>query len=117
VVFGLGVATVLTLVLTPSLLALRVWFWTILGWMARAMARLGARRLSQRAQDWSLARAARRTRHPEILWEEPPQPAFVLDLPEDETPEAETPATPPESGPDGPPEDDGDSDTPLRAAE
>ena len=120
VVFGLGVATVLTLVLTPSLLALRVWFWTILGWMARAMARLGARRLSQRAQDWSLARAARRTRHPEILWEEPPQPAFVLDLPEDESPEAETPASPPETGPDGPdgpPEDDGDSDTPLRAAE
>jgi multidrug efflux pump len=35
VVFGLGIATVLTLVFTPSLLALRVWFWTILGWIAR----------------------------------------------------------------------------------
>ena len=40
VVFGLGVATVLTLVVTPSLLALRVWFWTYVTWVARLLARL-----------------------------------------------------------------------------
>ena len=39
VVFGLGVATVLTLVVTPSLLALRVWWGTILGWIARGLSR------------------------------------------------------------------------------
>ena len=60
-VFGLGIATVLTLVFTPSLLALRIWFTTILSWIGRALARLGAQRMSRRAEDWSLARAARRT--------------------------------------------------------
>ena len=93
VVFGLGVATVLTLIFTPSMLALRVWAATIVSWLARALGRLGARRASQRAQDWALARAARHTRHPEILWEEPPAPAIMLaqpaaddtDAPDDET--------------------------------
>ncbi|WP_420398069.1 efflux RND transporter permease subunit [Nioella sp.] len=107
VVFGLGVATVLTLVLTPSLLALRVWFWTILSWVARAIGRLGARGVSQRAQDWALARAARRTRHPEILWEEPPQPVFIIEAPE----EAPAPENPPQE------EEDASTDAPLRAAE
>jgi len=79
VVFGLGIATVLTLVFTPSLLALRVWFNTILGWIARALGRLGARRASRRAQDWALARAARRAPPPVILWEEPPAPAVLPD--------------------------------------
>jgi multidrug efflux pump len=57
VVFGLGIATVLTLMLTPSLLALRVWSGTILSWIARALARMGAARASRTAQDWALARA------------------------------------------------------------
>jgi multidrug efflux pump len=43
VVFGLGIATVLTLIFTPSLLALRVWSGTIVGWIARALARAGRR--------------------------------------------------------------------------
>ncbi len=107
VVFGLGIATVLTLVFTPSLLALRVWAGTIVSWIARALARLGARRLSTRAQDWSLARAARRTKHPEILWEEPPQPVFIVELPtedgNDDAPDSESEGRSP--------------DSPLRAAE
>ncbi|MBF9033653.1 AcrB/AcrD/AcrF family protein [Rhodobacterales bacterium HKCCE2091] len=72
VVFGLGVATVLTLVVTPSLLALRAWAGVILGWLIRGIGRLGARRVSARAQDWMLARQARRTRNPTIFWDERP---------------------------------------------
>jgi len=80
VVFGLGIATVLTLVMTPSLLALRVWSVTIAAWLARGLGRLGARRVSLRAQDWALAREARRLRHPVILWEEPPVTHEVVPL-------------------------------------
>ncbi len=70
VVFGLGIATVLTLVFTPSMLALRVWFVTYILWMARLLARLSMGRSSRAAQDWALRRAARRIRAPEILWED-----------------------------------------------
>jgi multidrug efflux pump len=72
VVFGLGIATVLTLVFTPSLLALRVWWGTVLGWIANGLARMGAHRASRTAQDWALARAARQTRNPMIFWDETP---------------------------------------------
>ena len=70
VVFGLGVATVLTLVMTPSLLAVRVHAVEILSFLARAVGRLGARRMSARAQDWILQRQARRTKSPTIIWDE-----------------------------------------------
>ena len=70
VVFGLGVATVLTLVVTPSLLALRIWFVTYVTWIARALARLSLGRSSRAAQDWALQRAARRLKSPEIIWED-----------------------------------------------
>ncbi|MDG4648777.1 efflux RND transporter permease subunit [Roseibacterium sp. SDUM158017] len=79
VVFGLGIATVLTLIFTPSLLALRVWWATILGWIARGLSRLGANRASRTAQDWALARAARATRDPLIFWDEDPRPVVVAD--------------------------------------
>ncbi|QPM89981.1 efflux RND transporter permease subunit [Pseudooceanicola algae] len=68
VVFGLGIATVLTLVFTPSMLALRVWAGHYLLWIARGLASLSLGRSSQAARDWALRRAARRVRHPEILW-------------------------------------------------
>ena len=70
VVFGLGVATVLTLVVTPSLLAIRIWFVTYVTWIARALARLSLGRSSRAAQDWALQRAARRVKAPEIYWDE-----------------------------------------------
>ncbi|RMA41376.1 efflux RND transporter permease subunit [Rhodophyticola porphyridii] len=80
VVFGLGLATVLTLVMTPSLLALRIWAGTILSWLARGLGMLGAGRMSSRAHDWALARAARNTRNPIILWEQDlPPPAPMVD--------------------------------------
>ncbi|MDD9745850.1 MULTISPECIES: efflux RND transporter permease subunit [Marinovum] len=74
VVFGLGIATVLTLVFTPAMLAMRVWFWTYVFWFARLLARLGQGRSSRAARDWALNRKARRIKHPEILWVDDPAP-------------------------------------------
>ncbi|MEB8388479.1 efflux RND transporter permease subunit [Rhodobacteraceae bacterium KMM 6894] len=71
VVFGLGIATVLTLVFTPSMLALRVWAGTYVQWLARALAALSMGRSSRAARDWALQRAARRARAPEIIWDFP----------------------------------------------
>ena len=75
VVFGLGVATVLTLVVTPSLLALRIWAtsgaygaWTALragSWMKES------RRIRD---DMRLAREARKINWPEIQWQEEDKP-------------------------------------------
>jgi multidrug efflux pump len=62
------VATVLTLVVTPSLLALRVWFWTYVNWVSQLLASLSLGRSSRAARDWALRRAARRTRSPELIW-------------------------------------------------
>jgi multidrug efflux pump len=70
VVFGLGIATVLTLVVTPSLLAIRVWLSTYLGWMGQLMARLTGGRSSRIAQDMRLAKKARKLPTSEILWDD-----------------------------------------------
>jgi len=121
VVFGLGVATVLTLVVTPSLLALRVWWGTILGWIARGLSRLGANRASRTAQDWALARAARQIRDPVIFWDEDPRPVAMPDAPEGhvEATPAGTPSGPQEtiSPDDLQPADVDRPKPPLRAAE
>ncbi|MDR9395331.1 MAG: efflux RND transporter permease subunit, partial [Roseovarius sp.] len=70
VVFGLGIATILTLVFTPSMLALRVWATTYVEWAARLMAMVSMGRGSRAARDWALNRAARHTRAPELIWED-----------------------------------------------
>ncbi|MBR9651728.1 efflux RND transporter permease subunit [Thalassovita aquimarina] len=70
VVFGLGIATVLTLVFTPAMLAIRVWFTTYLRWIARALAALSMGRASRAARDLALQRAARRLHAPEIIWDD-----------------------------------------------
>jgi len=69
VVFGLGTATVLTLVFTPSLLAMRVWIYTYAIWIARALVVLGAPKQAKIAQDWALRRSMKRIKHPEIIWD------------------------------------------------
>jgi len=79
VVFGLGIATVLTLVFTPSMLALRVWLGTYAAWLARALAAMSMGRASRAARDWSLERAARRVRAPEIIWADGTAPAAAGD--------------------------------------
>jgi multidrug efflux pump len=82
VVFGLGIATVLTLVFTPSMLAIRVWVNTYIRWIARALAALALGKASRTAQDFALQRAARKLKAPEIIWDdmvpdlaEPPAPS------------------------------------------
>jgi multidrug efflux pump len=92
VVFGLGVATVLTLLFTPSMLALRVWFWVIAGAASRGLGRIGASRMSRRGQDWALRSAARRVRAPLLLWAE--EEAVAAPAPIRAAPEAE-PVDPP----------------------
>ncbi|SNS81754.1 efflux RND transporter permease subunit [Tropicimonas sediminicola] len=68
VVFGLGIATVLTLVFTPAMLAARVWFWKgAYGGLHLVGAVAGGRR-SRAAQDWTLTRDASRVSAPEIVW-------------------------------------------------
>ncbi|EAR52244.1 transporter, AcrB/AcrD/AcrF family protein [Oceanicola granulosus HTCC2516] len=85
VVFGLGIATVLTLVFTPSMLALRVWVTTYARWLSRLLARLSFGRGSRAARDWALNREARQIRHPEIVWTEDsgdtPAPVYPADQP------------------------------------
>ncbi|HBM59262.1 MAG TPA: acriflavine resistance protein B, partial [Citreicella sp.] len=88
VVFGLSVATVLTLVFTPAMLALRVWLATYAHWLARLLARLSFGRGSRAARDWALQRAARKLKAPLILWDE-------LDAPAQAQTSAEPRATPP----------------------
>lgn len=71
VVFGLGIATVLTLVLTPALLAIRIWFGAGL---RRGLGRVFGRSARARA-DRDLAARARAAGAPDILWEaEQPTP-------------------------------------------
>jgi multidrug efflux pump len=85
VVFGLGIATVLTLIFTPSMLALRVWVVTYVAAFFRLLAWLTRGRTSRVARDWALRSAARRVKAPEILWDTGLPPTEEPDLaPEDE---------------------------------
>ena len=67
VVFGLGIATVLTLVFTPSMLALRVWV-SAGAYRSVSELRALAQRHSQTARDVALQRAARKQDVNEIQW-------------------------------------------------
>ncbi|MEP2921651.1 MAG: efflux RND transporter permease subunit [Sulfitobacter sp.] len=68
VVFGLGVATVLTLMVTPSLLAIRVWAATYARWIAHLLARMSMGRASRAARDWALQRDTQRRTTNEVIW-------------------------------------------------
>jgi multidrug efflux pump len=80
VVFGLGIATVLTLVFTPAMLALRVWLSTYVAMAGRGIAALTGGRSGRAAQDWALARSAAKMTSTELIWldDEPkPRPKTV----------------------------------------
>ncbi|NKB27186.1 MAG: AcrB/AcrD/AcrF family protein [Rhodobacteraceae bacterium] len=103
VVFGLGIATVLTLIFTPSMLALRVWVSTYALWLARFLAKLSMGKSSNAARDWALKRQARKISSPEIVWDTdavyPPPRIAVEEIerlapPASETPEDEPPDLP-----------------------
>jgi multidrug efflux pump len=68
VVFGLGIATVLTLIFTPAMLALRIWAGTYLLWGAQLLAKLSMGRTSRAARDWALAASARQMQQADIVW-------------------------------------------------
>ena len=70
VVFGLGTATILTLVFTPALLALRIWTVTYVIWLAKALVVLGAPKKAKIARDWALHRSVKKMVVPEIIWDE-----------------------------------------------
>ncbi|TCP42393.1 efflux RND transporter permease subunit [Rhodovulum marinum] len=72
VVFGLGIATLLTLVFTPSLLAIREWFWAgVYGSFRRLRAALGGPD-SAAARELALNHAARGIGSPQLLWSDLP---------------------------------------------
>ena len=79
VVFGLGIATVLTLIFTPSMLALRAWATTYVLWLSQLLAMLSLGRSSRAARDWALARQARGQALPELIWEDEREPAIEAD--------------------------------------
>ncbi|WP_420859359.1 efflux RND transporter permease subunit [Marivivens marinus] len=91
VVFGLGIATFLTLIFTPSMLAVRVWVTTYAEWASMLAAKLSMGRTSRAARDWALSKAAKRVRTPEIIWTPElmpvPEPA-PEEVPEEPTQEA-----------------------------
>jgi len=70
VVFGLGVATVLTLIFTPAMLALRVWIedGAYGAWLRMRAVSLG--KASREARDITLRRSAKKLRQPEVIWDE-----------------------------------------------
>jgi multidrug efflux pump len=83
VVFGLGIATFLTLIFTPSMLALRIWVSSYAHGLATLLQWLSLPRSSEVARDWALRRAAKRIKSPEILWD--------TSLPDDDVEADETP--------------------------
>ncbi|RUS60610.1 efflux RND transporter permease subunit [Pseudorhodobacter sp. E13] len=111
VVFGLGIATVLTLIFTPALLALRVWIGIGAYRSFGALSALSSGSSSAAARDMALNRAARRIASPVLIWDDAPAPEGA--------PTAETSDTAPD--------DEGDNSQrsavqgmprpPLRAAE
>ena len=60
VVFGLGIATALTLMFTPSMLALRHWATTYALWAARIAEMLALEGASRKARNWAAEREAHR---------------------------------------------------------
>ncbi len=72
VVFGLGISTVLTLILTPALLAARIW---IEGFARAALPTLRALRGGQAREDRDLLRRTSKVRNAEIIWDPVVSPA------------------------------------------
>ena len=69
VVFGLGIATMLTLVFTPSMLALRVWVATGAYRSFTQLRALSHGAGSKTARDLALKKSAKKVRNTEIIWQ------------------------------------------------
>ncbi|WP_170428213.1 hypothetical protein [Ruegeria arenilitoris] len=68
-VFGLGIATILTLFVTPSFLAMRVRVTTYAVCLGRALARPATDRSGPIAQDMAVDRAALNAQAKEVVWQ------------------------------------------------
>ncbi|MEM8570772.1 MAG: efflux RND transporter permease subunit [Pseudomonadota bacterium] len=81
VVFGLGVATGLTLIMTPALLAARIWFWRgfhfVVGWIRALFAEESGRV----RQDRELERTSRDVPTDAFVWETPGRQDGLRELP------------------------------------
>jgi multidrug efflux pump len=73
VVFGLGIATVLTLAFTPAMLALRVWLGAGAYRTRAGLAAMVLGKGSAEARDLALDRMARRLTPGELVWDEAAQ--------------------------------------------
>ncbi len=91
VVFGLGIATVLTLIVTPSFLALRVWAATYASWIGHLLVRVTGGRETQTARDMRLDAAARKLKVDEIIWDDGALDAPVTETPAPAADDEETP--------------------------
>ena len=80
VVFGLGIATVLTLIVTPSMLAIRVWFWTGAYKSVASLRALSHGSGSRTARDLALRKAAKKVKNPEIIWDTEEKPMTAKPL-------------------------------------
>lgn len=92
VVFGLGVSTILTLMLTPALLAARIWIEAFLGAIAP---RLAALRPGRARDDRALLQRTARVRHAEIIWDPMASPVAAPASGADETKPQSPPRHPP----------------------
>ncbi|MFN7002111.1 MAG: efflux RND transporter permease subunit [Roseinatronobacter sp.] len=77
VVFGLGIATILTLLLTPALLALRVWIEKGAYRGALGLRWLFSLRDSAIRRDRALHKKLSQVRGAELIWDVPPEPREV----------------------------------------
>ncbi len=71
VVFGLGLATFLTLIVTPALLAARIWIMKLLSWLWHAILSIRGGRASDEARDRQLRRQAKRQKAADVQWDMP----------------------------------------------
>lgn len=78
VVFGLGISTVLTLILTPALLAARIW---IEVFFASIGPRLRALRNGKARDDRDLTKRTGKVRHAEIIWDPIADPVGPVAVP------------------------------------
>lgn len=117
VVFGLGIATVLTLIFTPAMLALRVWFWVIVRYLITVIAAALGKQ-GQTARDFTLAREAKRARNPEFVWDVLPYEANADAQVESAAPDVEADAASKPKAPKAKTKKSTDqTDTTIRAAE
>ncbi len=102
VVFGLGTATILTLIFTPAMLALRVWIFVIFRYIAITILSL-FREDAKSVVDQRLTRRTQNIKNPEFIWheEEAQQEEVLKDIqPENSSEECDKePSTPEEPAP------------------